>query len=75
MQLIITDTLILLLEAAKAVSNIETTLVTTLSQMTELAKSLPEFSTVRSMPALEMFLHHALLLNLDMREDFTVRLH
>ena len=33
----------LVLEAAKAVSNIETTLVVILSQMTELAKSLPEF--------------------------------
>ena len=39
----------LVLEAAKAVSNVETTLATILSQMSELAKSLPEFSTVRSM--------------------------
>ena len=39
----------LVLEAAKAVSNVETTLATILSQMSELAKSLPEFSTVRAM--------------------------
>ena len=43
------STKMLVLEAAKAVANIETTLVAILSQMTELAKSLPEFSTVRSM--------------------------
>lgn len=43
------STKMLVQEAAKAVSNIETTLVAILSQMTELAKSLPEFSTVRSM--------------------------
>ena len=44
-----TSTKMLVLEAAKAVSNVETTLATILSQMSELAKSLPEFSTVRSM--------------------------
>lgn len=43
------STKMLAIEAARAVSNIETTLVTILSQMTELAKSLPEFSTVRAM--------------------------
>ena len=43
------STKMLVLEAAKAVSNIETTLVVILSQMTELAKSLPEFSVVREM--------------------------
>ena len=44
-----TSTKMLVLEAAKAVSNVETTLATILSQMSELAKSLPEFSTVRAM--------------------------
>ena len=44
-----TSTKMLVIEAARAVSNIETTLATILSQMTELAKSLPEFSTVRAM--------------------------
>ena len=43
------STKMLVLEAAKAVSNVETTLATILSQMTELAKSLPEFSVVREM--------------------------
>ena len=45
-----TSTKMLVLEAAKAVSNIETTLAIILSQMSELAKSLPEFSVVRAMP-------------------------
>ena len=44
-----TSTKMLVLEAAKADSNVETTLATILSQMSELAKSLPEFSTVRAM--------------------------
>ena len=39
----------LVLEAAKVVNNLETILVAILSQMTELAKSLPEFSVVREM--------------------------
>ena len=44
------STKMLVLEAAKAVSNVETTLATILvAQMTELAKSLPEFSAVREM--------------------------
>ena len=43
------STKMLVLEAAKVVNNLETTLVAILSQMTELAKSLPEFSIVRSM--------------------------
>ena len=43
------STKMLVLEAAKAVSNVETTLATILTQMTELAKSLPEFSIVREM--------------------------
>ncbi len=43
------STKMLVLEAAKAVSNVETTLATILAQMTELAKSLPEFSIVREM--------------------------
>lgn len=43
------STRLLVLEAAKAVANIETTLVAILSQMTDLAKSLPEFSIVREM--------------------------
>ncbi len=43
------STKMLVLEAAKAVSNVETTLATILAQMTELAKSLPEFSVVREM--------------------------
>ena len=43
------STKMLVLEAAKAVSNVETTLATIISQMSELAKSLPEFSTVRAM--------------------------
>ncbi|MBP3359899.1 MAG: IS110 family transposase [Clostridia bacterium] len=44
------STKMLVLEAAKAVSNVETTLATILAQMSALAKSLPEFSVVRSMP-------------------------
>lgn len=44
------STKILVLEAAKAVKNIETTLASILSQMNELAKSLKEFSVVRAMP-------------------------
>jgi len=36
-------------EAAKVVSNLETTLAVILSQMSGLAKSLPEFSVVREM--------------------------
>lgn len=44
-----TSTKMLVLEAAKAVRNIETTLAAILSQMSELAKSLPEFSVVRAM--------------------------
>ena len=44
-----TSTQMLVLEAAKAVSNVETTLATILTQMSELAKSLPEFSVVRAM--------------------------
>lgn len=43
------STKMLVLEAAKAVSTVETTLATILAQMTELAKSLPEFSVVREM--------------------------
>jgi len=43
------STKMLVLEAAKVVNNLETTLVAILSQMTELAKSLPEFSVVREM--------------------------
>ena len=43
------STKMLVLEAAKAVENIETTLATILSQMSELAKTLPEFSVVREM--------------------------
>jgi len=43
------STKMLVLEAAKAVSNAETTLATILAQMTEFAKSLPEFSVVRAM--------------------------
>lgn len=43
------STKMLVLEAAKAVSTVETTLATILAQMTELAKSLPEFSVVRAM--------------------------
>ncbi len=43
------STKMLVQEAAKAVASIETTLVTILSQMNELAKSLPEFSIVREM--------------------------
>ena len=43
------STKMLVLEAAKAVKNIETTLATILSQMSELAKTLPEFSVVREM--------------------------
>ena len=43
------STKMLVLEAAKAVENIETTLATILSQMTELAKTLPEFSVVKEM--------------------------
>ncbi len=44
------STKMLVLEAAKAVSTVETTLATILAQMTELAKSLPEFSVIREMP-------------------------
>lgn len=44
------STKMLVLEAAKAVRTIETTLAAILSQMTGLAKSLPEFSVVRAMP-------------------------
>ena len=43
------STKMLVLEAAKAVSNVETTLATILTQMSELAKTLPEFSVVRAM--------------------------
>lgn len=43
------STKMLVLEAARAVSNVETTLATILTQMSQLAKSLPEFSTVREM--------------------------
>lgn len=43
------STKMLVLEAAKAVRNIETTLAVILSQMSALAKSLPEFSVVRAM--------------------------
>ena len=44
------STKMLVLEAAKAVSTVETTLATILAQMTELAKSLPEFYVIREMP-------------------------
>ena len=44
------STKMLVLEAAKAVKNIETTLALILSQMNELAKTLNEFSVVRAMP-------------------------
>ena len=44
------STKMLVLEAAKAVSTVETTLATILAQMTELAKSLAEFSVIREMP-------------------------
>ena len=43
------STKMLVLEAAKAVHNIETTLAIIISQMSELCKSLPEFSVVRTM--------------------------
>ncbi len=43
------STKMLVLEAAKAVRNIETTLAFILTQMSALAKSLPEFSVVRAM--------------------------
>lgn len=43
------STKMLVLEAAKAVSTVETTLATILSQMSELAKTLPEFFVVREM--------------------------
>ena len=43
------STKMLVLEAAKAVKNVETTLATILSQMSALAKTLPEFSVVREM--------------------------
>lgn len=43
------STKMLVLEAAKVVSNLEATLTTILTQMSEFAKTLPEFSTVRNM--------------------------
>ena len=43
------STKMLVLEAAKAVNNVETTLAAILSQMSALAKTLPEFSVVREM--------------------------
>lgn len=43
------STKMLVLEAAKVVSNLETTLAIIISQMSDLAKSLPEFSVVRKM--------------------------
>lgn len=43
-------TKMLVLKAAKVVNDIESTLVSILSQMSEFAKTLPEFSIVREMP-------------------------
>ncbi len=43
------STKMLVLEAAKVVKNVELTLATILTQMSELAKTLPEFSVVRAM--------------------------
>ena len=44
------STKMLILEVAKVVSNLETPLAVILSQMSDLSKSLPEFSVVREMP-------------------------
>lgn len=66
------STKMLILEATRAVRNIETTLAAILSQMSELAKSLPEFSTVRAMSGIGGVLAPQIIAEIGDVRRFTV---